>query len=210
MSGNMTSSPMDIPVKIEKPVLEHPPAEEKWLCCWKIIQGKREGEYCAKSAKYLGSSLGKIWGKEIQGRFCKRHFLLLCKGKDKEASQRQTEGDSVMEEGYVFIKHAGSIPFQPPTDVEPPNKARKTNIEEKDRKANQERLEFSHTFEEKAPYGQSVPLLQPPCEETSSDDEDERVLPYEESSSSSSSEDEEMEQINLRKRPWAAPTPILF
>lgn len=188
--------------------------DEKWLCCWKILQGKREGEYCAKSAKYIGASLGTVWGKQIQGRFCKRHFLLLCKGKDKEACQKKqdangnNEQDDTMAEGYVFIKHAGSIPFKN-GDVEPPSKARKTNAEEKERQANQERMEFSHTYEEKAPYGEAVPLKQPPCKDCSDDDEgtgDDRICPYEEDSSSSSSEDdEEMAQANLKKRPFATP-----
>lgn len=132
--------------------------EEAWLCGWKILQGPRKGQYCAKSARYMGNSLGKIHGRLPLGKFCKRHFLMLCKEKEIEQENKNTmhtDGDEfiTMERGYVFAKHRKNIPLEPQQqgeeDEEPPSKKAKTNFAAKEEKVGLLKQEGTAQFEKR-------------------------------------------------------------
>lgn len=53
-----------------------------YLCGWRIMQGRRKGQLCARTAKWDGSLLGDLYGQPIISWFCKRHFLMVMKEKN--------------------------------------------------------------------------------------------------------------------------------
>lgn len=53
-----------------------------YLCGWRIMQGRRKGQLCARTAKWDGSLLGDLYGQPIISWFCKRHFLMIMKEKN--------------------------------------------------------------------------------------------------------------------------------
>jgi len=120
--------------------------EGKWYCGWVMMQGKRQGEPCGFPAKYVGSSLGPIFGKVPNCYFCKRHFLMLCAEKNRE---RFSEQDP---KGFVNIKHHVNLNIKPSSagaakESNEELKSKQIKTEQKEKERNKTNLLEEHSYD---------------------------------------------------------------
>lgn len=109
--GGVHSSPLLMNIENH----HEPPSE---LCSWRVMQGKRKGCLCGRTAKYKGEMVGElIPGGVPTGWFCKRHINMLIKEKKMFHSSTTTESlkqdQQQQHDGYQFAKHQKNIPYQP-------------------------------------------------------------------------------------------------
>lgn len=107
-----------------------------YLCSWRVMQGKRKGKLCGRTAKYKGELVGElIPGGVPAGWFCKRHINMLMKEQELTPHVlEETSTPSNMSVDFSFPKHQKNIPYKGGVQEKRRERLKKLNQEKNDKK----------------------------------------------------------------------------